>query len=71
MRTQRSSIDVPSLLIFDYQSRRWGVRGLAGFRRFARTVPGATTPANTFVRLFGPRYHASSRALGLTATPTG
>ena len=63
LRTQRSSIDVTSLLIFDYMSRRWGVRGLADYRRLARSLPGATSPSNAFVRLFGASRHASAAAL--------
>jgi hypothetical protein len=66
VRTQRATIDVPSLLIFDYEARRWGVRGLGDFRRLARAIPGATTSANAFVRLFGPQHHASRGALART-----
>jgi hypothetical protein len=66
VRAQRGSVDVPSLLIFDYQSRRWHLHGLAGFRDFARAIPGATSPENAFVRLFGPTHRASRAALRLT-----
>ncbi len=65
VRSQRDSVDVPSLLVFDYQARRWNVGGLAGFRRFATTIPDAMTPANAFVRMFGARHHASPAALAL------
>lgn len=63
LRTQRSSIDVTSLLIFDYMARRWTVRGLAEFRRYAHRLPGAMSSSNAFVRLFGPRRHPSPAAL--------
>ena len=65
VRAQRDSVDVPSLLVFDYQARRWNVATLLGFRRYARTVAGATAPGNAFVRMFGTRYHASAAALRL------
>lgn len=65
VRSQRDSVDVPSLLVFDYQARRWNVTRLAGFRRYALTVAGATAPANAFVRMFGSNHHASAAALGL------